>query len=146
MGPPGKRKLSCAKTNRWFYDEINWLLACFSGVRCCTSGLTSGMKPIQRRWSSWLMPRKSSIWQHSGAMEQRHRLTDRTFGGISRVRETQYTYLIVYCTTKLIWKLQSITPTLQVLHVFALMHLLGFAFAPNIQDFHDNRLFIHGIS
>lgn len=81
MRPPGKRKLSCAKTNRWFYDEINWFLACFSGVRCCTSGLTSGMKPIQRRWSSWLMPRKSSIWQHSGAMEQRHRLTDRTFGG-----------------------------------------------------------------
>lgn len=68
------------------------------------------------------------------------------FRGGSAAYGTQHTYLIVYCTTKLIWKLQSITPTLQVLHVFALMHLLGFAFAPSIQDFHDKRLFIHGIS
>jgi TnpA family transposase len=29
-------------------------------------------------------------------------------------------------------------------HVFALMHLLGFAFAPRIRDLHDKRLFIHG--
>lgn len=28
-------------------------------------------------------------------------------------------------------------------HVFALMHLLGFAFAPRIRDLHDKRLFIH---
>ncbi len=32
---------------------------------------------------------------------------------ISRVR-IQHTYLMVCCTTKLIWKLQSITPTQQV--------------------------------
>jgi TnpA family transposase len=31
-------------------------------------------------------------------------------------------------------------------HVFALMHLLGFAFAPRILDLHDKRLFIHGKS
>ncbi|TCB96359.1 Tn3 family transposase [Kosakonia quasisacchari] len=29
-------------------------------------------------------------------------------------------------------------------HVFALMHLLGFAFAPRIRDLHDKRLFIQG--
>lgn len=29
-------------------------------------------------------------------------------------------------------------------HVFALMHLLGFAFASSIRDLHDKRLFIHG--
>lgn len=29
-------------------------------------------------------------------------------------------------------------------HVFALMHLLGFAFAPRIRDLHDKWLFIHG--
>lgn len=29
-------------------------------------------------------------------------------------------------------------------HVFALMHLLGFAFAPRIRDLHDKRLFIYG--
>jgi len=29
-------------------------------------------------------------------------------------------------------------------HVFALMHLLGFAFAPRIRDLHDKRLFIKG--
>lgn len=29
-------------------------------------------------------------------------------------------------------------------HVFALMHLLGFAFAPRIRDLQDKRLFIHG--
>lgn len=29
-------------------------------------------------------------------------------------------------------------------HVFALMYLLGFAFAPRIRDLHDKRLFIHG--
>jgi len=29
-------------------------------------------------------------------------------------------------------------------HVFALMHLLGFAFAPRIRDLHNKRLFIHG--
>jgi len=29
-------------------------------------------------------------------------------------------------------------------HVFALKHLLGFAFAPRIRDLHDKRLFIHG--
>ncbi|RAW96813.1 MULTISPECIES: Tn3 family transposase [unclassified Photorhabdus] len=29
-------------------------------------------------------------------------------------------------------------------HVFALMHLLGFAFAPRIRDLHDKRLFIPG--
>lgn len=29
-------------------------------------------------------------------------------------------------------------------HVFALMHLLGFAFAPRIRDLHDKRLFLHG--
>jgi len=29
-------------------------------------------------------------------------------------------------------------------HVFALMHLLGFAFAPRFRDLHDKRLFIHG--
>jgi TnpA family transposase len=29
-------------------------------------------------------------------------------------------------------------------HVFALMHLLGFAFAPRIRDLHDKRLFISG--
>lgn len=29
-------------------------------------------------------------------------------------------------------------------HVFALMHLLGFAFAPRIWDLHDKRLFING--
>lgn len=29
-------------------------------------------------------------------------------------------------------------------HVFALMHLLGFAFAPRIRVLHDNRLFIQG--
>lgn len=41
---------------------------------------TSGMKLIQPHWPSWSMPRKSDLWRHSGAMEQRHRLTDRTFG------------------------------------------------------------------
>lgn len=40
----------------------------------------SGMKPIQSRWPSWLMPRRSGFWRHSGAMEQRHRVTDRTSG------------------------------------------------------------------
>ena len=29
-------------------------------------------------------------------------------------------------------------------HVFALMHLLGFAFAPRPRDLHDKRLFIQG--
>ncbi|EJB8506450.1 Tn3 family transposase, partial [Vibrio parahaemolyticus] len=29
-------------------------------------------------------------------------------------------------------------------HVFALMHLLGFAFAPRIRDLHDKRLYIEG--
>lgn len=29
-------------------------------------------------------------------------------------------------------------------HVFALMHLLGFAFAPRIRNLHDKRLCIHG--
>jgi len=29
-------------------------------------------------------------------------------------------------------------------HVFALMHLLGFAFAPRIRDLHDKRLYIQG--
>ena len=29
-------------------------------------------------------------------------------------------------------------------HVFALMHLLGFRFAPRIRDLADKRLYIHG--
>lgn len=29
-------------------------------------------------------------------------------------------------------------------HVFALMHLLGFAFCPRIRDLHDKKLFIKG--
>lgn len=29
-------------------------------------------------------------------------------------------------------------------HVFALMHLLGFAFCPRIRDHHDKKLFIKG--
>ncbi|VDZ85080.1 Transposase and inactivated derivatives, TnpA family [Kluyvera intermedia] len=29
-------------------------------------------------------------------------------------------------------------------HVFALMHLLGFAFCPRIRDLHDNKQFIKG--
>ncbi len=93
---------------------------------------------------------KKALWRHSGAMEQRHRLMDRTFGwgvtGVMLVRSIlntvriqacrfirifrtntarftpklsaacgiQHTYLMVCCTTKLIWKLQSITPTQQV--------------------------------
>ena len=142
---------------------------------------TSGMKPIQLRWPSWSMPRKKKpSGGILGAMEQRHRLMDRTFGwgvtGVMLVRSIlntvriqacrfirifrtntarflhpklsaacgiQHTYLMVCCTTKLIWKLQSIyTDTAGFTeHVFALMHLLGFAFAPRIRDLHDKRLF-----
>ena len=47
---------------------------------------------------------------------------------------------MAYCITKEIWKSQSITPTQ---HVFALIHLLGFPFAPRIRDLHDKRLIIH---
>lgn len=94
------------------------------------------------------MPRKSSIWQHSGAMEQRHRLTDRTFGEggvISRVRDsTPVLDSLLYHETDLEIT-EHYTDTAGFTdHIFALMHLLGFAFAPSIQDLHDKRLFIHG--
>jgi len=45
------------------------------------------------------------------------------------------------CTTKVTWKSGSAGFTE---HVFALMHLLGFAFCPRIRDLHDKKLFING--
>jgi hypothetical protein len=127
---------------------------------------------------------KKALWRHSGAMEQRHRLMDRTFGwgvtGVMLVRSILNTVRIQACrfirifrtsTARFTPKLSAACGIQHVLdgllyhetdleitehytdtagfteHVFALMHMLGFAFAPGSGIFMTNGcLFMEKLS
>ncbi|VDA76736.1 Putative transposase (identified by ISEscan HMM) [Klebsiella pneumoniae] len=138
------------------------------------------MKPIQLRWPSWSMPRKSPLaafWGDgttSSSDGQNFRVGSHgRYAGQVNLKYGQdqacrFIRIFRTNTARFTPKLSAACGIQHVLdgllyhetdleitehytdtagfteHVFALMHLLGFAFAPRIRDLHDKRLFIHG--